>query len=246
MQMTMRTVLKKVVDFLGSFWLAAIVLVLLMVLTLAGTLEQARTTLYDVQTNYFANKGFLIHYWGGKYPMPLAGGYLLLGVLFVNLLIGGILRMRWGTSTLGILITHFGILLLLIGGFVEERLSTSGSVQVWEPHPTQDARHIATDYKSAYEWEVAVARLAADGSKTEFVIPDSRFAKHGPNHVTSATREDLPFDVVLSGYVRNGRVKRLPRPARARGSAARYSKRFRPSTPSRRRPPATCPACTWS
>ncbi len=225
--------LKKAVVFLGSFELAFILLVLLGLLTFVGTLAQVDMSLYDVQQTYF--ESFLItDYKVGPIPVPLLGGYLLLSIFFVNIVVGGIIRIRKGKSTVGILISHVGIVFLLAGSFVEFQLSTKGQMTLWEPEEFADLngngqwdpgerfddanRNMRYDdgesgsaYKSTSEWEVVVTELKASGGAREYIIPQDHFEDLGEGDSTRYTHQDLPFDVVLSGYALNAE----PRPARA-------------------------------
>jgi len=129
-------------------------------------------------------------------PVPLPGGYLLLSLLFVNLLFGGIVQARKGWKKTGVLVAHFGILVLLLGGFVEHQMSRSGHLTLFEDE--------ASDvFESYYEWEIAVSEERDDGEANEHVIPGDEFTgldseDHRPFH-----REDWPFELVLSGYQPN-------------------------------------------
>lgn len=205
----MRTILRKTMDVLGSFGLATVLLVLMMVLTYLGTIEQNYSTLYEVQTTYFQSF-FVVHYIDGRFPLPLPGAYLLLALLFVNLLLGGLLRMRRGKSTLGVFVVHFGIVILLAGCFVEDRLSTKGAMKIWEPAPGLDHLDVTDEYRSLQDWEVAIVRYEADGSTTEFVIPHDEFADLGEGDSVRCRAADLPFDIVLSDYMRNSRPTSAP------------------------------------
>ena len=224
--------LKKAVKFLGSFQLAFVLLVLLGVLTLLGTLAQVDMSLYDVQVKYFESP-VLVHM-VGPVPVPLPGGYLLLSIFFVNIVIGGLIRIRKGKSTVGILIAHVGIVFLLFGSFIEHQMSSKGSLTLWAPETYQDTngngRHdpgepfsdsngngvfddgeVGSEYRSANEWEVAVTEFQPDGSGVEYVIPQKHFVHLADGESTRYQQAGLPFDVVLSGFARNGR----PRPVSA-------------------------------
>jgi len=198
--------------FFGSFGLAAVILILLLLLTWLGTLQQQYDPIYEVQEDYFRSL-FVIHYVGGKYPIPLLGGYLLLPLLFVNLLVGGLMRMRKGASTLGVFIVHIGIVILFAGSFVEDMMSTKGAMQVWEPRPG-DSRDVASNYQSYEEWEVAVIRPDADGSRSEFVIPYAEFKGLDADDTVRCYSAQIPFDVMLSDYMENSKLQRDPSASR--------------------------------
>jgi len=198
-----------VLAFLGSFGLAAVLLILLLLLVWLGTLQQRYDTIYEVQQNYFRSF-FVIHYWDQKYPIPLLGGYVLLPLLFVNLIVGGLMRMRKGTSTLGVFIVHIGIVILFAGSFVEDMLSTKGAMQVWEPRPG-DTRDVADAFQSYEEWEVVVVRLEPDGSATEFVIPSGEFSGLDEDDSVRCHAAELPFDVMLGDFMENAKLLGNPR-----------------------------------
>lgn len=197
----MRDALSRAVRVLGSFGLALVLLGLLWILTLVGTFEQAHMSLFAVQEQIFGSAFFW--YELGGVPIPLPGAYLVLALLFLNLLVGGMLRLRKGRSTAGILVTHVGIALLLLGGFVEDRWSTKGRLTLYEGES-------AARFVSYYQWEVVVAERHADDSLREYVIPHDAFAGLEPGAAHVAVHEALPFRVVLRDYLANCDVQRAP------------------------------------
>ena len=50
-----KSILARVFDFLASYGFAVVLLLLLMLLTFVGTLEQRHTSLFEVQEKYFAS-----------------------------------------------------------------------------------------------------------------------------------------------------------------------------------------------
>ena len=95
----------------ASYGLAVVLLVLLMILTFLGTLEQKHASIYDVQRKYFESA--IVVHWLGPVPIVLPGAMVLLGLLFVNLIVGGLVRIRKRVATLGVIVGHVGILMLL-------------------------------------------------------------------------------------------------------------------------------------
>ena len=208
----MRAFLIRSWRLLGSYGLAAILLVLLAILTFFGTWEQGVSTLYDVQTNYFGSI-YVVH-WLGDFPLLLPGGYLLMGLLFVNLVVGGLLRMRKDVTRIGVFVIHLGMALLLLSGFAEDMLSTKGMMSVSEPGYTPQRgspspANLTDEFVSTQEWEVAIVRRNPDGSKTEFPIPESEFDGLSGNRTLRTSNPDVPFDLVLSGYCRNAKVEQV-------------------------------------
>ena len=192
--------------FLSSYKLACLVLLWLFVLTLTGTLEHGYTelSLYEAQKKYFDSFFFeglyvplgLIHPALGepRIGMPLPGGQLALCVLFVNLLVGGLIRIRKGKATLGILIAHVGILLMLVAGFVKYYVADDGQMTVFEGERSQE-------FESYYAWQITITRQLDDGRIRECVIPSEQFDDMQPGETRTFKRDDLPFDLVLSHYM---------------------------------------------
>ncbi len=190
------SILKTFVDVLASYGLACVLFLFLLLLTFLGTLEQIDYGIYEVQQRYFESM-LVIFPLFGVIPIPLPGGYLLLSLLFVNLLLGGIIRLRKGWSKIGVLIGHFGILFLLFGGFVEYQTSTSGHLTLFE-----DER--SDRFESYFEWEIAVYRETDDGNPvTEHLIPGEKFTDLNPTESRSFHGDGLPFEITLSGYRMN-------------------------------------------
>src|SRR5262245_13673571 len=124
------------------------VLSFLLVLTILGTLEQTRSSLFEVQTRYFDSLWVVHHV--GTVPVPLPGVRLLLIVLAVNLVCGGIIRIRKHGTTLGVIVAHVGILAMLVGAGVEFACAQKGHATVAEGDRT-------AEFQSYYEWEIAIA-----------------------------------------------------------------------------------------
>ncbi|MGM0422179.1 MAG: cytochrome c biogenesis protein CcsA [Pseudomonadota bacterium] len=84
----------------------------LMLLLIAGTMAQKWIGLHGALENYFYS--WIL--WLG--PVPLPGGLIAMGALFINLLARFVGYSIWNLSRTGIHLAHFGVLLLLIGGII--------------------------------------------------------------------------------------------------------------------------------
>ncbi len=198
----------RIFDALGSYWLAVTILVALLVLTFLGTLEQRFRGLEDVQRDYFESFFHISRTIAataedpqGGFPIPVIGALPLLALLFINLIVGGILRLRKGSSTIGILIAHVGIGLLLLGCLVEHMTSTNGSMTI---NPGETSNY----FVSYHDWDVVVSEYLGDGSGQEFVLPQDQFEDMDEGEQIRFHSPKLPFDVALSGYRRHA----VPRP----------------------------------
>ncbi|MEX1049844.1 MAG: cytochrome c biogenesis protein ResB, partial [Akkermansiaceae bacterium] len=156
-----RSIAGKIFDVLSGFGLATITLLLLGVLTWFATLEQIDNGLYPTLNKYFHWKAlFLLPELNGKMvPLPLPGGYWVCAVLLLNLILGGIIRIRKGWRHYGNLISHFGIIFMLAGGGVAHHFSERGNMAISEG----EASNAAEDY---FEYVVEVAEIH-DGKASE-------------------------------------------------------------------------------
>ncbi len=187
-----KNVFQQVIGVFGSFGMVCIILLLLLLLTFLGTLEQQYSTLYEVQKRYFES----LFVTGTPLRVPLPGAYLLLSVLALNLLVGGMLRMRRSWSRAGVFIIHIGIAMLLVAGFVEWRTSQKGQLRVLEGSS-------GDSFLSSQEWDVVVTEHKADGSARQYTIPNDRLRALEPGAEARMVSDELPFDVILSGYLPN-------------------------------------------
>ena len=201
----MRRFFTRIFDALSSTWLSIVVLSFLLLLTVVGTLEQTRTSLYEVQRRYFESS-FVVHDLGGI-PVPLPGVYLLLILLAINLVCGGILRIRKDSTTWGVIIAHVGILVMLGGSMVEYRWSEKGHLSLAEGSE-------AAEFTSYYEWEIAIAEARDRGPVTELVITGDRFMQLAKGKTARFTSPDIPFDLVVQRVFPNCE----PKPAESGGS----------------------------
>lgn len=184
-------------DWLSGFGLATVLLLLLGILTWLATLEQRDSGLYATLNKYFDWKApFILPEINGKtVPVPLPGGYWVCALLTLNLALGGILRIRKGLKQIPNIISHSGIIILLIGGGVTHHFSERGNLAVGEG----ETSNVAEDY---FEYVVEVAEILDNkptaihvirGAQIEDLETSSRLFRF-PN---------LPFDLEIGGYLEN-------------------------------------------
>lgn len=183
---------QRLFQFLASYGLAVVILSFLLILTLLGTLEQADYGLYVVQQKYF-NALFLVHEFMGVVPIPLPGVYLLLILLFVNLVCGALLRNLQHRRSPGMIVAHCGILFLLVSGFATFRYAIHGSLRLYEGQASDE-------FESYNEWVVEIRRLEPTPSDKIWVIPTDDLETIGPFGTRTFTSSDLPFDLTLYSH----------------------------------------------
>lgn len=187
----------RVLDVLSSFGLTIVILTLLLFLTWRGTLEQVDHSLYEVVKRYFEAVIVMIDV--GPLKVPFPGVYPLLWLLSVNLVAGGLVRIRKNKATAGVLIVHAGILLLMGGSLVEYMTSQKGHTTLWEGERSHE-------FQSYFEWEITVASSEPDGATTEYVIPGEKFIGLGDGGKLTVHSAELPFELVVHDFHKNAEV----------------------------------------
>src|SRR5881628_2287261 len=99
-------------DFFVSLKLTVVLLVFSMLLVFAATLDQVNLGIWAVQEKYF--RSFVVYGRFGTLAVPLfPGGYLVGGLLLANLVAAHVYRFAFAWRKTGILLVHFGLILLL-------------------------------------------------------------------------------------------------------------------------------------
>ena len=118
-------------NFAGSYGLGIALMLILLVLTFAGTLHQVRLSSAmgsEAAIESFFGAAYVLIPLGGEnslISLPLPGMGITCVLLFANLLIGGVFRIRWTWRHAGVLVAHGGILLLLAGIMLGNKMTVA-------------------------------------------------------------------------------------------------------------------------
>jgi len=189
--------LYKVVDLITSLKLTIACLVAAMVLVLAGTFAQVHFGIHQVQQRYFQS---LFVWWppeehGFKIPI-FSGGYLVGGLLLINLIAAHVRRFQWTWRKLGIHLTHAGLIIMLAGGLFTDLFAVESHLRL----ANGETKNYSEDARSD---ELAVI----DTTNPEFdqvtAIPEAvlrrkRIIEHA----------SLPFQIVVRNFFPNSRLRR--------------------------------------
>ncbi len=173
--------------FLGSYGFSCLLILGLFVLTLLGTLEQGSIGLYQAQRKYFDSIFLRI---GGVPVFP--GGYTLMALLAVNMLLGALLR----RTSFGLYLVHGGVILLLAGGMVTHHFAHEGRLVL-------DPGRWASSFESDHEWEFVLTEAAPPHDDTEYIIDEKQFADLARGRTRVFTAARWPFELKLAEYMRN-------------------------------------------
>lgn len=190
-----RSLPEVIFDVLSGFGLATILLLLLGLLTWFATLEQIDRGLYPTLNKYFHWQSVVLlpEIKGKMVPLPLPGGYWVGAVLLLNLILGGVIRIRKGPKHIGNLISHFGIIFMLIAGGVAHHFSERGNMPVGEG----ERSNTAEDY---FEYVVEVAEMKDNKPTDIHVVRGEHIDDLTDGRSRLIRFPNLPFDLEIAGY----------------------------------------------
>jgi len=188
----------KIFDVLSGFGLATILLLLLGLLTWFATLEQIDNGLYPTLKKYFYWKSVFIlpEYNGKMIPLPLLSGYWAGALLLLNLILGGVIRIRKGWKHAGNIISHLGIIFMLLGAGVAQHFSERGNMAVGE----DEASNTAEDY---FEYVVEIAEIKDGKSGPITVIRGKDIDDLSDGKTRQFRLPKYPFALEIGGYLKN-------------------------------------------
>jgi hypothetical protein len=184
------------VKFFTSLRLTVVCLGLGMVLVFAGTLAQVDLGLYKTQNEFFQS---LFVFWGPKgasWKIPVfPGGYLIGGVLLINLIASHFQRFTFSRKKAGIWMVHFGLILLLLGQLLTDRLSHETTLHL----RNGEARNYT---ETERECELAVVDTTAPNVDTVVAIPQGALV--GGREIRN---DELPFTIKVKNFFPNSQVE---------------------------------------
>lgn len=132
--------MKALLNFFSSLKLTVVLLTFSMMLIFFGTLDQVQYGIWHTQKLYFES---FIAIWA--YPeqapgyralswlhIPMPGGYLLGGMLLINLIAAHATRFKMTWKKSGIFLVHFGLILLLISELMTDLMAQESQMPVDE------------------------------------------------------------------------------------------------------------------
>lgn len=109
------------------FWAIPFMIILLVV----GTVVQKEIGIQKSQEIYFSSFVYLLGF------VPLPGGFTLMSILFINLLFKFLFKSEWSWAKSGSIVTHFGVLVLILGGGISYVSSYEGYMAIEEGSTNQ-------------------------------------------------------------------------------------------------------------
>ena len=191
------TIGKRVFRVLSGFELALICLILLFLLTFFSTVEQQWIGLHSTIKKYFDLNSFFVVPRNAHDKIicfPLPGAYWVMAVLTLNMILGGIVRMKKGWKNAGVLVSHFAIVFMMIAGGVSSLSKVEGMMLVTEGE--------RSDYAQKYHRpSIEVFKYNEQGERQAPLIIKSEDLNHlRPTDVLRANFANEDFHFEITGF----------------------------------------------
>jgi hypothetical protein len=184
--------------FFSSLRLTVWLLGLSVALIFLGSIAQAPEGLWNAQVRWF--KTLLVVRRAGDdwwVPPVFPGGHLLGGLLLINLLAAHFKRFQFNFQKFGIHLTHFGIIVLLIGQFITDKTAVESVMQFQEG----ETRSYTESHRDA---ELVFMRDRNADADEVVSFPEAMVFKKG-----ELRHEALPFTVRVRDAGINGEILSL-------------------------------------
>jgi ResB-like family protein len=192
------TTLRSVLRAWSSLRLTVVLLAMSIFLIFAGTWAQIDLGIWSVLHTYFRTffvwipfQIFLPRRWDVPGGFPYPGGWLLGGMLAVNLLAAHAVRFKLSWRRSGILLIHSGLILLLVGELVTGMFAVESRLTIDEGQTVNYA-------EDTREVELAIIDPSDPQHDQVVVIPEGRL--HRKRRIEDPR---LPFALDVEAYLRN-------------------------------------------
>lgn len=179
---------------LASLKLTVVCLCFATALVFIGTLAQVNEGLYAAQARYFRSVSVWWPVPGTSVRLLFPGGYLIGGVLLLNLLAGHIARFGFSKKKLGIFLVHIGLIMLLVGQLLTDLLAEESHMRLREG---QSLNYSESSARS----ELAITEVGDQDSERVVVVSEKRLAMKQDVRV-----EGLPFSIRVKEYYQNSNL----------------------------------------
>jgi hypothetical protein len=188
--------LRKLVDLITSLKLTIACLAAAMVIVLAGTFAQVHFGIHLVQQRYFQS---LLVWWppeGRGFKIPIfPGGYLVGGLLLMNLIAAHVRRFQWTWRKLGIQLIHAGLIVMLAGGLFTDLFAVESHMRLTNGETKNYSEDARLD-------ELAVIDTMNPEFDQVTAIPEAALRR---SHIIE--HPSLPFQIVVRNFFQNSRLQ---------------------------------------
>ena len=182
----MNVYIARIIKLISNPKIFVFTIIWMMILVFMGTIAQKNIGLFAAQNKYFSSLILWLHISDGTVNIPIIpvpGGMLTMTILFINLFSFFLNKKVWKINKVGILITHSGAIILLIGSAITGFFSQEGQMIIEEGKQSNYIQNI-------YEKEFTI--IKNEGRDSLDVINFHENILHANNILT---HEKLPFKI---------------------------------------------------
>lgn len=182
------------VKFFTSLKLTVTLLALSILLIFWATLAQVKLGIWGVQEHFF--RTFFVLTYVKDIPLPVfPGGYFIGGLLLLNLIAAFLYRFKFTWKRSGLLLSHFGLILLLVGELLSGLWQQEFQMRL-------DEGETKNYFESYRDQELAIVDVTDPQWDEVVAIPDRLLAAGAPvQHIK------LPFRIIPHTYYPNADVR---------------------------------------
>ena len=143
---------RRVLNALASLRLTVVLFAFAVVLVFAGTLAQVDEGIWTVVGKYFRSAYVWIPFavffprsWHVPGGLPFPGGWLIGGLLLVNLLAAHAVRFKISWKRSGILLIHAGLIVMMVSEFITGMFAVEGNMTIVQQ---ESSNYLEQDRKS--------------------------------------------------------------------------------------------------
>jgi hypothetical protein len=196
----------KILTPVASLRITVVLFVLSFILVFIGTLAQVDAGIWTVVSKYFRSlfiwvplqifnpfrEEYVLH---GGFPFP--GGWLLGGLLLVNLLAAHAVRFKATWNRSGILLLHAGIIVMMLSELITGLFAVEAKMVLANGETVDFLDH-------SRRVELAIIDSSKPAVDDIVVVPQEILAKGGLVH-----NDNLPFDLDVSDFVPNSTLVKV-------------------------------------
>jgi len=183
-------------EFFVSLKLTIVLLALSIILVFWATLAQVKLGVWGVQEHFFRTFFVLSRIPGTDIPVPVfPGGYFIGGLLLLNLIAAHLARFKLTWRKSGIVLTHLGLILLLVGELLTGLWQEDYSLRLDEGQ----TRNYSESFRIS---ELAVIDTTDPQYDDVVVVPEKLLARG-----QAITAPHLPFRIVPKAWYPNARLQ---------------------------------------
>ena len=193
----MNDTLRQFRDFFVSLRLTVVLLVFGMILVFAATIDQVHLGIWAIQEKWFRSLIVLQEVRG--VPVPIfPGGYMIGGLLLINLIAAHVYRFKLTWKKFGIHLTHVGLILLLIGELFTGLWQEDFSMRLVQGEPKNYS-------ESFHDNELAIIDTTDPKFDDVVIVPEQALARGD-----TIQHGKLPFRIAIKDYYPNSALRNPP------------------------------------